>query len=150
MPRCRCGNPLIANGTGRPRCYCSDACRWTAYRRRRKRHRFSVHFSTGNCEWSTPQNLFDDMNARYGPFTLDVAATAENAKCACYYTRDQDGLAQLWAGRVWMNAPYGRPLAAWLRKALASVESGDAEIVVCLVPVRTDTRWWHEYVERGE
>jgi phage N-6-adenine-methyltransferase len=90
------------------------------------------------------------LAAKYGPFDLDVCATPENAKCARYYTREQDGLAQSWTGRVWMNPPYGREIGLWVAKALASVESGDAEIVVCLVPARTDTRWWHQYAAKGE
>jgi hypothetical protein len=59
-------------------------------------------------------------------------------------------LAQRWQGVVWCNPPYGRSIARWVRKAWESVEQGDAECVVCLLPARVDTRWWHTYCARGE
>jgi site-specific DNA-methyltransferase (adenine-specific) len=80
---------------------------------------------------------------------MDACANQHNAKCAACFTRADDGLAQAWAGRVWCNPPYGRAIGLWLRKALASVRCGSAELVVCLVPARTDTRWWHTYVLQG-
>jgi site-specific DNA-methyltransferase (adenine-specific) len=109
-----------------------------------------VYFSSKKCEWSTPPELFADLDAEFGPFTLDACATAENAKCAAFFTRSVDGLAQRWTGRVWLNPPYGRAICQWLRKALESVQSGDAKLVVCLVPVRVDTSWWHDHAVRGE
>jgi phage N-6-adenine-methyltransferase len=93
--------------------------------------------------------VFRALSARYGPFDLDVCATAENAKCERYFTRDDDGLAQTWTGRVWMNPPYGRAVPNWMGKAWESSQT-TAEIVVCLVPARTDTAWWHEFAVQGE
>src|SRR5262249_37607627 len=133
--------------TGRRRTFCSAACKQAAYRARCRR---PVHFSTGNCEWATPPDLFARLAAEFGPFDLDACATADNAKCARYFTRADDGLAQPWLGRVWCNAPYGRTIGLWLRKARQAAESGEADLVVCLVPARTDTRWWHEHAARGE
>ena len=78
-----------------------------------------------------------------------TAASHENAKCARYFTRDDDGLRQEWIGRVFMNPPYGRVIGAWMRKAWESSQT-TAELVVCLVPARTDTAWWHDYAVRGE
>jgi site-specific DNA-methyltransferase (adenine-specific) len=144
-PRCR--TPLVVARIGRPRRYCSSACRQSAYRRRQ---RASVHFRSQSDEWATPQELFDKLAARFGGFTLDCCATADNAKCAAYFTRADDGLAQTWTGRVWCNPPYGRAIGLWLRKALESVQSGSAELVVCLVPARTDTAWWHDIAAKGE
>ncbi|MGH7605317.1 MAG: DNA N-6-adenine-methyltransferase [Gemmatimonadaceae bacterium] len=118
-----------------------------AHRRRQKR---SVHFRSDSCEWATPQDLFDALSERFGGFTLDPCATAENAKCAAYFTRAQDGLAQIWTGRVWCNPPYGRAIGHWLRKGWESVQDGTAELVVCLVPSRTDASWWHEHAAKGE
>jgi phage N-6-adenine-methyltransferase len=142
--RCRrCRAPFAVAATGRPRRYCSDSCRKAAYRRRRRR---SVHFSSKSVEWSTPQDLFDEFDAEFG-FGLDVCATAENAKCARYFTRADDGLARQWAGSCWMNPPYST-IAAWVRKAWESAQAGAT--VVCLVPSRTDTAWWHDYCARGE
>lgn len=76
----------------------------------------SVHFSSATDLWATPQDFFDKLNAEFG-FTLDVCANAENAKCADYFTAEQDGLAQDWRGVCWMNPPYGREIGAWMRKA---------------------------------
>src|SRR5262249_4101706 len=60
-----------------------------------------------------------------------------------------DGLAQDWAGEtVFMNPPYGRQISRWVRKAHDSAARGAT--VVCLVPARTDTHWWHNYVIDGE
>jgi phage N-6-adenine-methyltransferase len=111
---CRqCKAPLARQPTGRPRQFCSDACRVAALRKRQKPHRLAVHFSSKTVEWPTPQDSFDRLDAEFGPFTLDPAATPANAKCARYFTLDDDGLAQEWTGRVFMNPPYGRPLAGW-------------------------------------
>lgn len=106
-----------------------------------------VHFSSATDLWATPQDFFDKLNAEHG-FTLDVCATPDNAKCARFFTKDDDGLAQEWSGICWMNPPYGRAIGGWIRKAYES-SLGDAT-VVCLLPSRTDTRWWHDYVMRGE
>lgn len=107
----------------------------------------SVHFSSETDLWATPQDFFDVYNARYG-FELDVCATPENAKCARFFTKAEDGLAQEWSGTCWMNPPYGRTIGQWMRKAYESSLKGAT--VVCLVPARTDTRWWHEYAMRGD
>ena len=107
----------------------------------------NVHFSSATDEWATPQDFFDAQNAVHN-FTLDVCATAENAKCARHYTKTDDGLRQSWAGeRCWMNPPYGRVIGDWMRKAY--VESLRGALVVCLVPARTDTAWWHDYAAKG-
>lgn len=107
-----------------------------------------VHFSRASVEWATPQDFFDATSNRLGPFELDVCATTANAKCGRYYTQADDGLAQPWAPyRCWMNPPYGRSIGHWMRKALA--ESLLGAYVVCLVPARTDTAWWHDCAMRG-
>ena len=99
-------------------------------------------FTSATPEWATPQDLFDRLDAVHH-FTLDVCATHENAKCQRYFTREQDGLAQDWDGRVWMNPPYGREIGLWVDKALRASRT-TARFVVCLLPARTDTRWFHE------
>lgn len=106
-------------------------------------------FSSASCEWETPKYFFEWYDAIYH-FDIDVCATQENAKCARYYTREQDGLAQPWTGRCWMNPPYGRGIGKWVQKAYESVLNGGAELVVCLLPARTDTAWWHDYCMKGE
>ncbi len=94
-------------------------------------------------EWATPQFLFDALNAEFG-FTLDPCANSGNAKCKRFYTKTEDGLSQDWTDEiVFMNPPYGRALGNWMRKAFESSLNG--ALVVCLVPARTDTNWWHRY-----
>jgi phage N-6-adenine-methyltransferase len=107
----------------------------------------SVHFSSATDLWATPQGFFDSLNTRF-KFTLDVCASPENAKCARYFTKEDDGLAQTWEGVCWMNPPYGRTIGQWMRKAYESSLAGAT--VVCLVPARTDTCWWHDYAMKGE
>lgn len=108
----------------------------------------NVHFSSATCEWATPQWLFDAL-AREFAFTLDPCATAENAKCRRFFTAADDGLAQDWHGDVvFMNPPYGTVIGRWMQKAFDSAQAGAT--VVCLVPARTDTAWWHDYAMRGE
>lgn len=103
-----------------------------------------VHFSSNSNEWSTPQRLFEQLNAVY-KFTLDPCSTEENHKCPTFFTREDDGLTKSWKGHsVFMNPPYGRVIGKWIEKAYK--ESRDSyTTVVCLIPARTDTRYWHDY-----
>ena len=103
---------------------------------------------TSNTDlWSTPRDFFDDYNAIYH-FDVDVCATAENALCAKFYSPEDNGLSKQWHGVCWMNPPYGREISKWMKKAYESSLHGAT--VVCLVPARTDTAWWHEYAMKGE
>lgn len=103
-----------------------------------------MHFSSQTVDWATPQDFFDRLDAIFD-FTLDPYASSKNAKCARYFTKEHNGLVQDWDGeRVFMNPPYGREMGAWVRKA-----SEAKALVVCLLPARTDTRWWHDYVLGG-
>lgn len=145
--RCRrCRQPLPSQATGRRRRCCSSACRQAAYRKRARR---PALFSSRSCEWATPPDLFADLHREFG-FTLHACATADNAKCSRYFTPETDGLAQRWEGVVWCNPPYGRALGRWIAKAWEAAQAGDAEVVVCLVPARVDTAWWHDYCARAE
>lgn len=108
----------------------------------------SVHFSSATPEWYTPLDFFQELDLEFG-FTLDPCCTHENAKVAKHYTKEDDGLSKDWSGEVvFMNPPYGREIKAWMRKAYESSLGGAT--VVCLVPARTDTAWWHDYAMRGE
>lgn len=98
-------------------------------------------------EWATPQEFFDKLNSEFG-FNLDPCATKENAKCSKFYTREDDGLSKKWEGSVFMNPPYGKEIARWMKKAYESSLQGSH--VVCLVPARTDTKWFHDYAFKGE
>ena len=108
----------------------------------------SVHFSSATDQWATPQNFFDKCNKEFGPFTLDVCADDTNAKCTKFFSKEDDGLQQKWEGVCWMNPPYGREIGKWMEKAYLSWQEGAT--VVCLVPARTDTAWWHNYAMKGE
>jgi phage N-6-adenine-methyltransferase len=130
----------------------------------------AVHFSSASDEWETPQWLFDELNKEFG-FTLDVCATHENRKCKAYFNKGINGLEQSWQGEVcWMNPPYGNPEFAceknckkkacvergyhineykpgikdWVCKAYDESKKGTT--VVCLLPARTDTIWFHAYI----
>ena len=107
----------------------------------------SVHFSSKTDLWATPQKFFDKYDAVHN-FTLDVCASKDNAKCAVYYDIEANGLSQSWHGVCWMNPPYGRDIGKWMKKAYESSLQGAT--VVCLVPSRTDTKWWHEYAMQGQ
>ena len=100
-------------------------------------------YSSRTEEWGTPQDLFDKLNDEFG-FTLDPCASKENHKCDKYFTIKDDGLSQDWGGVVFMNPPYGREIKFWIKKAYQ--ESLKGSIVVCLIPARTDTIYWHKYI----
>lgn len=124
-----------------------------------------LHFSSATDDWATPQYLFDELNLKYGPFELDVCASAENHKCPAWFglSKNVDGLTRDWTvvqsldingkethvGRkCWMNPPYGRKINLWIKKAYE--ESLKGCTVVCLLPARTDTRYFHDYCMKGE
>jgi phage N-6-adenine-methyltransferase len=106
-----------------------------------------LHFSSKTDDWATPQDFFDNLNKTFN-FTLDPCASHENHKCAKYYTKDDDGLSKSWEGEtVFMNPPYGRDVKKWMKKAY---EESKHATVVCLIPARTDTAYWHDYCMKGE
>lgn len=102
-------------------------------------------FSSQTDEWATPQSLFDELNTEFH-FDLDPCATNENHKCAKYYTKADDGLTKNWGGwSVFCNPPYGRQIGKWVRKAYEEAKKPETTVVL-LVPARTDTKWFHEYI----
>lgn len=94
---------------------------------------------------ATDPAFFMECEAEFGPFTVDAAASAQNTKCERFWSIDDDGLAQAWAGeRVWCNPPYS-DIRPWVEKAHAET---DAELVVMLLPAnRTEQDWWQDEVE---
>ena len=103
-----------------------------------------VMFSSATDNWSTPQDFFDKLNDEFH-FTLDVCADETNHKCEHYYTKEIDGLSRPWIGTIWCNPPYGRKIGEWVRRAYISSQIGSATVVM-LLPARTDTRWFHDYI----
>lgn len=102
-------------------------------------------FSSVKDDWETPQDLFDKLDDEFH-FTLDAASSDLNAKCEKHYTVEDDGLSQSWAGNnVFLNPPYGRNMKDWMRKAYEESQAENTTVVV-LVPARTDTAWFHDYV----
>lgn len=101
-------------------------------------------YSSKSDEWATPQSFFDEVNAEF-QFDLDVCATDENHKCEKYFTMSDDGLSQNWGGaRVWCNPPYSE-IDKWVAKAFYETKQ-DNTLVVMLIPSRTDTKYFHNYI----
>lgn len=103
----------------------------------------ALHFSAQTCVWSTPDDLFKQIDAEF-KFTLDACALPENAKCKRFFSPDDDGLLQPWSGTVWCNPPYGNRIGDWCQKAYREKFNGVKSVL--LLPVRTDTRWFHSWI----
>jgi site-specific DNA-methyltransferase (adenine-specific) len=102
-------------------------------------------FSSRSDDWATPAEVFQKLDAEFH-FNLDPCADDQNHKCERYFTKEIDGLSQNWGGyRVFCNPPYGREITKWVRKAYEEAHKKDT-LVVMLVPARTDTKWFHDYV----
>lgn len=102
----------------------------------------AMHTGPRREDWETPPDLFAKYDAEFG-FTLDAAANEQNAKCAMYFS--ENALAMRWHGVVWLNPPYGKQIGLWVEKAFKEAQEGAT--VVCLVPARTDSWWWHTFAE---
>jgi site-specific DNA-methyltransferase (adenine-specific) len=103
-----------------------------------------ILFSSNTDEWRTPRWFFAKLNRRFH-FTLDAAATKENATCARYFSKKDDGLKQDWKKhRVFLNPPYCRQISRWLIKAFDASQRG--ALVVVLLPGRISSRWFHNHV----
>lgn len=100
-------------------------------------------FSSEKDDWETPQDFFDYLNTIYN-FTLDAAASDNNHKCDRYFTKETNGLEQEWDNSTYCNPPYGREIGKWVKKGYE--ESLKGKTIVMLLPARTDTRWFHEYI----
>lgn len=104
-------------------------------------------FTSKTDMWATPIDFFERVNKEFD-FDLDVCASEDNHKCDKYFTESDNGLEQEWNGVCWMNPPYGKDIKHWIKKAYE--ESLKGTTVVCLIPSRTDTKYWHEYCMKGE
>jgi len=94
-------------------------------------------------DWGTPQEFFDKLNKEFN-FDLDFCANYQNWKCDDFYTPDIDALKQFPKGRrIFCNPPYGKDIKRFVKKCY---ELSKDNFVVMLVPARTDTVYWHEYI----
>ncbi len=99
-------------------------------------------FSSKTDLWATPQDFFNKLNNEFW-FTLDPCSTEDNHKCDKYFTKEQDGLKQSRDNEiVYCNPPYGRELKKWVKK-WSEIKKG---ITVMLLPARTDTSRFHDYI----
>jgi len=99
--------------------------------------------SSKSHDWATPQAFYDKLNDEF-QFTCDVCAVAWNAKHENYITPEQDALSMPWSGVCFMNPPYGRSIRYWIEKAHQEALKG--VLVVALLPARTDTSYFHEFI----
>ena len=106
-------------------------------------------FTSDSAEWETPHAFFAAIDSVYA-FTLDAAASDENAKCERYYTKEDNALEQRWPGVVWCNPPYGREISDFVKKASEEILWSDTELIIMLVPCRTDTKWWQQYAMKAD
>lgn len=107
----------------------------------------SNRFASNNQEYATPLNLFNILNDEFH-FTLDVCADEKNKKVESFYSQEQNSLGLDWSGICWMNPPY-KDMKKWVIKAYNESIKHNA-VVVCLIPARTNTAWWHDYCMKGE
>lgn len=103
----------------------------------------SVIFSSSRQDWRTPAHLFSLLDSEFH-FTLDVCADSDNALTEDYFSISNSCLDHEWFGRVFMNPPYSRNVGRFVKKAF--LEIPHCEVIVMLLPVRTDTSWFHDYI----
>jgi len=113
--------------------------------------KFKGLYSSLSGEWRTPQGLFNELDREFD-FNLDPCASTDSAKCGIFFGPKENGLATSWRlfgepSRAFVNPPYGRQIGAWIKKGYE--ESLDGTLVVMLLPARTDTAWWHDYVMKA-
>jgi len=102
-------------------------------------------FSSATGKWSTPQEFFDKLNWRFGPFSLDPCASETNNKCEKYFTETVSGLGEDWGGHtVFCNPPYDN-MKDWAKKCYEEAQKANTTVVL-LCPARTDTRYAHDFI----
>ena len=108
--------------------------------------KFQTKFESERQDWETPDSIFIPLHEEF-KFTLDVCAEEYNKKCEVYFSPKDNALLQKWTGVCWMNPPFGQQ-GKWVKKAYKESQRGAT--VVCLLPSRTNTNWWHDYCMKGE
>lgn len=108
-----------------------------------------VLFSSKSDEWETPQDLFEKLDKEFH-FNLDLAATPNNSKCGLFCSKENSGLDGLIIGdvwNIWCNPPYSE-ISLWVKRCAELARH--TKVVVMLIPARTDTRWFHEYIYKKQ
>ena len=108
-------------------------------------------FASITQTWETPMNVFGPLNEEFH-FTFDLAASEQNTKCPEWFDEEDDAMKQEWHGVCWLNPPYGskgHALKDWVIKSHKESKRDDC-LVVMLIPTRTNTVWWHQYVMKAD
>ncbi|WP_349533975.1 DNA N-6-adenine-methyltransferase [Leuconostoc citreum] len=103
-------------------------------------------FSSKKMDWETPQLFFEELNKKY-KFDLDACASDDNHKVDNYFTEEDNALTKLWNGNVFVNPPYGRELYSFVEKSYSEHSRDNNRFIVLLIPDRTDTKYWHEFIQ---
>ena len=109
---------------------------------------YKLLFSYDNVGWETPSDLFEKINSVFN-FDTDIYANFDTTKCEKYFAQSDDALLEDWVGTCWMNLPYGREVSKWVSKAYYESKKHSSTIV-CLLPARVDTNWWHNFCADAE
>ena len=108
-----------------------------------------ILFSSKKHDYETPTEVYNPLNKEF-KFTLDPCCTKETAKCTKYYTKEENGLEQNWEGeRVFVNPPFGRQIKSWVEKCYYEAQKKDTKVVM-LIPARTDTEYFHNFIYNGK
>lgn len=109
----------------------------------------NIHFERASDEWTTDPVTFAELTRRYGEFDIDLAATDDNALCEQHFSIENDALAEQWTGRCFGNPPYSR-IRDFVQHTIREIRAGRPELVVLLLPARTQTVWWREAWEHAD
>lgn len=107
--------------------------------------RMAVHYTSNSVEWYTPDSIIERAMLCMGGIDLDPCSNSHetpNIPAQRHFTKEDDGLSQPWAGRVYMNPPYGSEIADWVAHLCSEYERGAVTEAMALVPARTDTAWF--------
>jgi site-specific DNA-methyltransferase (adenine-specific) len=103
-------------------------------------------FSSNTEEWGTPLTLYKKLDEEFH-FETDPCTTQDNPlKTYVFYTKKENGLKQKWYGNTFINPPYGKNAYEWVKEAAKRQNENTADTIVMLLPARTDTKWFHEYI----